>query len=122
MAWLKKHSRTATTSIPLTEQWRTDVQSEVTAYRSGDVVTVTAWRLGVKDGVVPIGSTTTQVAAYSLPPGFRPVPLLVDRTTDSRGAGVYLGTSTVTITSPSGAVSHHSFTFVTVDPMPTGGA
>lgn len=122
MPWLKKRPAAATTPIPLTDQWKTNVLSEVTAHRSGNVVTVTAWRLGVLDGVVPTGSTTTEVVAYSLPLGFRTVPLFVDITTDSRGAKVYLGGNTVTITSPSGAVSHHSFTFVTLDPMPVGGA
>lgn len=103
--------------IPLTADWRTDVQTDVKAYRSGDVVTVVAWRLAVNAGV------TGSVDAYTLPPGFRPPPLFTDRTTDSRGAAVALGVSgTVQVTNPATAVSHHSFTFVTRDAMPTGGA
>lgn len=101
------------TTIPLTDSWNTTVDSEVTAYRSGNVVTVTAWRLAVNEGV------TGEVEAYSLPAGYRPVPLFVDQTIDSRGAAVYLGNSTVTITDPPEPVSHHSFTFITADPPPT---
>lgn len=103
--------------IPLTEDWRTDVQTDVKAYRSGNVVSVVAWRLAANAGA------TGTVDAYMLPPGFRPPPLYTDRTTDSRGALVALSnTNTVAITDPSGSVSHHSWTFVTLDPMPTGGA
>lgn len=116
MPWLKKASTTATANIPLAEQWNSTVGSSVTAYRSGNVVSVVAWRLSVLSG------TTGEVAAYSLPLGYRPPPLFTAYTSDSRGAAVRVGTSnTVTVTNPSVSVSNHSITFVTTDPMPTGG-
>ena len=72
------------TTVPLTEDWRTDVQSEVTAYRSGNVVTVVAWRLAAVAGVT--GVTT----AYTLPPGYRPPPTLRDETETVNGRPVIL--------------------------------
>lgn len=113
MPWLKKTQNTATATIPLTDQWRSDVDSSVIAYRSGNVVTVVAWRLSVLSG------TTGEVAAYSLPLGYRPPSLFTAYTSDSRGAAVRVGTSnTVAVTNPSASVSNHSITFVTTDPMP----
>lgn len=103
--------------IPLTEDWRTDVGSSVIAYRSGNVVTVAAWRLAVVEGV------TGAVLAYELPPGLRPAGLMQDYKRDSRGKDVTLTyDGKVTIQDPAAPVAHHSFTFVTLDPMPTGGA
>ena len=99
--------------IPLTADWATDVGGEVRAYRTGNSVTVSAWRLGAVAGV------TGAVAAYSLPPGYRPPPRYAAVTNDSRGNRVYLDVNTVTVTNPSGPVAHHSFTFVTLDPPPT---
>lgn len=102
-------------AIPLTDDWRTDVSSEVIAYRTGNVVTVVAWRLGSAEGVVPDGDTTTEVVAYSLPTGFRTFPRFTSITEDSRGSRAYLSGNTVAITAPSSSVSHHSFTFITPD-------
>lgn len=103
-----------TADIPLTGDWRSDIGSEVTAYRSGNVVTVASWRLGVIEG------TTGEVAAYTLPPGYRPAGLTQQYTRDSRGADVALTyDGTATLTDPSGLVAHHSFTFVTLDPPPS---
>lgn len=116
MPWLKKTRTTAQTAVPITEQWGTNLDSSVIAYRAGNVVTVVAWRLGVLEDVAG------EVLAYELPLGWRPVPLLVDRSIDSRGALMQLSGGAVRITNPSRSVSHHSFTFVTLDPMPTGGA
>lgn len=106
----------ASVAVPLTEDWRTDVDSSVIAYRSGDVVTVAAWRLAAIDG------TSGEVTAYALPLGFRPAGLTQTYTTDSRGQKVALSyTGNVRVTAPTTMVAHHSFTFVTLDPMPTGG-
>lgn len=117
MPWLKKTQNTATATIPLTEQWRSDVDSSVIAYRSGDVVTVAAWRLAAIEGA------TGSVSAYSLPMGFRPAGLAQGYSRDSRGKDVALGyTGNATITNPATIVANHSFTFVTLDPMPKGGA
>ena len=100
--------------IPLTGDWRTDLQTEVKAHRSGNVVTVAAWRLAVNSGV------TGAVIAYTLPPGYRPIGLTQQYIKDQRGADVVMNyTGQVTITNPSGSVSHHSFTFVTGDAPPT---
>lgn len=97
MPWLKKSS-TATAAIPLTDQWHTTVGSSVVAYRSGDVV-----------------------PAYTLPLGYRPAGLMQDYGKDSRGRDVTLNyNDQVAVLSPSASVSHHSFTFVTLDPMPKG--
>lgn len=101
-------------TIPLTASWRTDVQTEVKAYRSGNVVTVAAWRLAVNTGV------TGSVIAYTLPPGYRPIGLTQQYIKDQRGADVVMNyTGQVTITNPSGSVTHHSFTFITGDAPPT---
>ena len=100
--------------IPLTADWRTDVSSEVTAYRTGNVVTVSAWRLAVNSGV------TGEVIAYSLPTGYQMPPLTnIYGIEDSRGGTVNVIGSSVRILNPSTSVSHHSFTFVTLDPSPT---
>lgn len=118
MPWLKKRPAVATAKVPLTDQWRTDVDSSVIAYRSGDVVTVAAWRLSHPDG-----DGAGSVPAYALPLGWRPAGLMQDYAKDSRGKDVTLNyNGQVTILNPSGPVAHHSFTFITLDPMPTGGA
>ena len=79
-------------------------------------MTVAAWRLAVLADIVG------EVIAYELPHGYCPPPGFVDDTRDSRGARVYLSNNNrVAITDPSRSVSHHSFTFVTLDPMPAGG-
>lgn len=99
--------------IPLTADWRTDVSSEVTAYRSGNVVTVVAWRLAALAGVT--GTTT----AYTLPPGYRPPPILRDETETVNGRPVVLTSQyRAQVTDPTSSVDHHSFTFVTLDPPP----
>lgn len=119
---------TVEVSIPLTEDWRTDVDSSVIAYRSGNVVTVAAWRLAVKAGVVPRNEDPSSpisvtVPAFTLPPGYKPAGLTQEYTRDSRGRNVALNyNGAVLVTDPAASVSHHSFTFVTLDPMPTGGA
>ena len=100
--------------IPTTADWQTGVQTEVKAYRSGNVVTVSAWRLAVNSGV------TGDVIAYSLPTGYRTPPLTnIYGLKDSRGATVNASSDTVRVLNPSGSVAHHSFTFVTLDPPPT---
>lgn len=105
------------TTIPLTADWRTDIQTEVTAHRTGNVVTVIGWRLGAVEGV------SGDVVAYSLPPGFRPPSTFRDETRDTNGLTVKLTSQyRVIVTNPTTSVAHHSFTFVTLDPMPTGGA
>lgn len=115
MGWMKKHPSTATSVVPLNENWRTDVDSSVIAYRAGDVVTVAAWRLAA------IAGLTGSVLAYSLPLGYRPAGLVQDYTRDSRDIKVALSyNGDVTITNPATIVAHHSFTFVTLDPMPKG--
>lgn len=107
----------ASVALPLTSDWRTDVDSSVVAYRSGDVVTVAAWRLAAVEGA------TGAVLAYQLPIGYRPAGLTQSYVRDSRGKDVALGyNGGVTVTNPATIVAHHSFTFVTLDPMPTGGA
>jgi len=99
--------------IPLTADWRTDLQSEVKAHRSGNVVTVAAWRLSAIEGA------TGSVLAYTLPPGWRPVGLVQEYSRDSRGKDVTLNyNGKVTILNPGGSVAHHSFTFVTGDAPP----
>ena len=104
---------TASVKITPTADWQADVQTDITAMRSGNVVTIAAWRLAVNTGV------TGDVVAYVIPEGYRPPSLFVDDTEDSRGANVVLGAdNTVTITDPSGSVSHHSFTYITNDPFP----
>lgn len=114
MAWRKKYSSTATATVPLTDQWRTDVDSSVIAYRSGNVVTVAAWRLAASSQVAE------SVLAYTLPLGYRPAGLMQEYARDSRGKDVALGyNGVVTITAPATIVAHHSFTFVTLDPMPS---
>lgn len=116
MPWLKKTRTTAQTAVLLTEQWRTDVSTDVTAYRTGNVVTVAAWRLAV------VGGVTGSVTAYTLPSGYRPAGLTQQYTRDSRGFEVSLSyNGEARITNPPTIVAHHSFTFVTLDPMPTGG-
>ena len=100
--------------IPLTADWRTDLQSVVKAYRSGNVVTVAAWRLSAIEGA------TGSVLAYTLPPGYRPIGLTQQYIKDQRGADVVMNyTGRVVITNPDSRVSHHSFTFVTGDAPPT---
>lgn len=100
-------------AIPLAADWRTDVQTVVKAYRSGNVVTVAAWRLAVNSGV------TGSVIAYTLPPGYRPIGLTQQYIKDHRGADVVVNyTGQVSITNPSVSVSHHSFTFITGDTPP----
>lgn len=100
--------------VPLTDQWRTDVSSEVTAYRSGNVVTVSSWRLAVNAGV------TGPVIAYTLPAGYRPIGLTQQYIKDGRGADTVMNyTGQVTITNPSSSVTHHSFTFITGDAQPS---
>ena len=117
MAFKLLRRSTAQVTIPLTEQWRTDVDSSVVAYRSGNVVTVAAWRLAAVEGA------SGAVPAYSLPLGFRPAGLTQGYAKDSRGKDVALWyTGNATITNPATIVAHHSFTFVTLDPMPAGGA
>lgn len=99
--------------IPTAAGWRTDVQTEVKAYRSGNVVTVAAWRLASD------ASDAGEVLAYTLPLGYRPAGLTQQYVHDSRGAEVsLLYTGEVHITNPPAAVAHHSFTFVTLDPLP----
>ncbi|MGP4975854.1 hypothetical protein [Brachybacterium tyrofermentans] len=101
----------ASIGIPLTADWKTDVQTVVEAYRSGNVVTIMAWRLAVSSGV------TGDVVAYTVPPGYRPAAFFVDQTLDSRDKTVKISASNqVIITDPSGSVSHHSFTYITLDP------
>ena len=105
----------AQTTIPLAEGWRDDLDGEVTAYRSGNVVSVAAWRLAATD------AAQSERFAYELPLGYKPAPFLTDRTWDSRGAVIYMANGgVVTAINPSASVSHHSFTFITNDPMPTG--
>lgn len=102
------------TDIPLTTDWRTDVQTEVKAYRNGNVVTVAAWRLATKVAM------TGDVTAYTLPPGYRPAGLTQQYIRDGRDAKVaLLYTGQVVVTNPATSVAHHSFTFVTLDPPPT---
>ena len=97
-------------TIPLAPSWRTDMQSEVKAYRSGNVVTVAAWRLSAIEGA------TGSVLAYTLPPGWRPVGFVQEYSRDSRGKDVTLNyNGQVTILNPGGSVAHHSFTFITGD-------
>lgn len=97
-------------TIPLTADWRTDVSSQVTAYRTGNVVTVAAWRLAAVEGA------TGDVDAFTLPPGYRPAGLTQQYTRDSRGREVSLSYSgRVSVTDPLTIVSHFSFTFVTLD-------
>lgn len=106
-------SGTADVSIQAMADWRTDVNTSIQAHRSGDVVTVTAWRLAVIDG------TTGTVAAYEIPEGFRPPGLYDSSVLDSRGNQARLTSSNiVNVTNPSSAVSHHTFTYVTTDPFP----
>ena len=100
--------------IPLTDDWRTDMQSDVTAYRSGNVVTVAAWRLVANSGV------TGAVLAYTIPPGYRPIGFTRQYIKDQRGRDVFLDHSgRVTITDPADSVTAHSFTFITGDTPPT---
>ena len=100
-------------AIPLTADWHPGVSSQVTAYRTGNVVTVAAWRLSVNSGV------TGDVIAYSLPPGYRMPPVTnLYGMEDSRGAALSVVSNTVRIVAPSTSVSHHSFTFITLDPPP----
>lgn len=100
--------------IPLTADWRTDVSSDVTAYRTGNVVTVAAWRLVAVEGV------TGEVLAFTLPIGYRPAGLTQQYTRDSRGKDVSLSYNGLArVTNPATIVAHFSLTFVTTDPVPS---
>lgn len=109
-------SATTVATITPAADWQTTVQTDIKAYRSGSVVTIAAWRLAANTGV------TGDTAAYTIPEGYRPPNLYVDDTEDTRGANVILSGNAVRVTNPSTSVSHHSWTYVTTDPMPGGTA
>lgn len=113
MAWIRKPSNA---SRELTSQIQPGwLPGNATARRSGNVVMVDVQAIGRTEA----GTGTESI--LTLPVGFRPAANLYG--TSFRGYRTRCLTGgALSIDAPTSPVDYLSFTFVTTDPMPTGGA